>query len=170
MHQNIYVNGYVYTDGPLAPGSHCVAPTIELRNTMNSPVFVFYESRVEIGMDALANRQVVPPKGHCLITNLFPSLPEALSKIRIEDMFGNMECFVLEHNLESGYDVFPLHHYEGGSAWRRPCSALSLELSRSPFMPQFCGCAIPNWGNTVIVPLRLAGVCAAPAEPTEPCC
>ena len=167
---NIYMNGYIYTDGPLAPGSQCVAPTIEVRNSTSSPVIVFYESRVDLGMDALANRQVVPPKACCIITNLYPSQPGVLSKIRVEDMFGNMECFVLEHNLEAGYDVVPLHHYEGGEAWRRPCPALSLELQRSPYSPQFCGCSVPSWGNTIIVPLRLSCAAQAQPEPLEEGC
>lgn len=167
---NIYVNGYIYTAGPLALGSQCVAPTIELRNTMCSPVCVFYESRVELGMDTLANRQVVPPKGHCLITNLYPTLPGALSKIRVEDMVGNMECFVLEHNLEAGYDVFPLHHYEGEDAWHRPCPVLSLELQRPPYPAQLGGYSVPSRGNTIVVPLRLSCAPQAQPEPVEEYC
>jgi hypothetical protein len=160
-----YVNGYTYTSGPLAPGSQCVAPTVEVRNSMSSPVLVFYESRVDPGMDTLANRQVVPPRGYCIITNLYPSLPGAPSKIRVEDMFGNVECFVLEHNLEAGYDVFPLHHYDDGGARRGPCPVLSLELRRNPY-----GCSVPSWGNTVIVPLRLSCAPRAQSKPVEESC
>jgi len=167
---NIYVDGYVYPSGPLAPGSSCVAPLVEIRNTLCEPVVVFYESRVEIGMDALANRQVIPGKGVCLITGLFPSFPNELSKIRVEDLHGNMECFVLEHSLTHGYDVFPLHHYEGGQGyWRRHlCPALDLEVARDPYAPQFCGCNVPSWGQTVIVPLRVSCAPQPPPEPAQP--
>ena len=160
---NPYVNGYVYTSGALALGSQCVAPTIELTNSLSSPIFVFYESRVNPDVDALANRQVVPPKGHCIITNFYPSSPPALSKLRVEDMFGNVEAFVLAHDPERGYDVHPLHHYEGGDAWRRACSVLSLELSRDPYSPQFSSGTIPSLSATVAVPLRLS--CAPQAQP-----
>ena len=163
---NLYVDGYVYTNGPLAPGSACVAPLIELRNSLSEPVVVFYESRVDLGMDALANRQVIPGKGHCLITGLFPSLPGALSKLRVEDLFGNMECWVLEHHLEQGYDVYPLHSYEGGENYRRrKIPALNVELCRVPYAPQFCGCNVPSWSNTVIVPIRVGFAPHSQGEP-----
>ena len=150
---NPYVGGYVYTNGPLALGSSCVTPLLEIRNALCGPLVVWYESGVETGEEALANRQVLPAKSHCLLTGLFPSAPDALSKIRLEDLDGNTECWVLEHDLTHGYDVAPLHAYESGQR-RRERPTLDLRLARAPYAPQFQGCSTPAWGSTVIVPLR----------------
>ena len=147
-----YVNGYVYPSGALALGSRCFAPVVEIKNTLPLPVLLSYESRlVQLGAaeDVLANRQILAPKSSTLITNLQPSLPDAPSHIRVEDASGNLECFLLEHDLEGGYGV--RHLREEG----RAPPVLSLTARGEPYSIIFGGRVCSSLENKVILPLRL---------------
>ena len=162
--QNPFVNGYIYPSGPYALGSTCVAPILEIRNPANIPIVIFYESRVPLEEEALANRQVVPARGFCLVSGLLPSLPQLPSKIRVEDAAGNMENFVLTHTPEGGYDVTAFDYFEGCS--RRCPAGLDLRLAGDPYTLQVCGCKAPRWTGDVLVPLRVGHSPHAEAEPS----
>ncbi len=166
--QEPYVNGYVYTSGPLAPGSHCWAPLVEVRNGLCVPVVIYHESRVGEEEESLCNRQVVPPKGYVLLTGLFPSLPGFPSKIRIEDADGHVQTFTLEHSPTYGYFVAPIEERRYVAPNGPLCSAVELESHGEPFVPRFCGCQAPAWKETVIVPLRIRALRHVPHEHCEP--
>lgn len=157
--QEPYVNGYVYTSGPLALGSHCWAPLIEIRNGLCVPAVVYYESRVGEEEDSLCNRQVLPPKGLALLTGLLPSLPGFPSKLRVEDADGNVAAFTLEHSPTYGYYMAPAEE-PGYAAPNGPriCGGVELEGNAQPYVPRFCGCQAPAWKDTVLVPLRIRAV------------
>uniref|UniRef100_A0A6C0C193 Uncharacterized protein n=1 Tax=viral metagenome TaxID=1070528 RepID=A0A6C0C193_9ZZZZ len=142
------MNGYVYPDGPYAVGSRCYAPILELFNSCSDAILVRFDSRVstDAGEHELRNCIWVPSKGYTLLTGVLPSVGEQLSKIIIEDSCGHVECYTLEHDPVYGYNVCCVNDCTE--------SALSLRVSRTPYSPQFCGCNVPIWKDTVIVPLR----------------
>lgn len=147
---DIYMNGYIYPGGPLAPGSSCFAPILEITNASCEVMTVRYASRVDCDTpDALVNNTVVPPRAFILITGLLPSIPGAPSKIFVEDSCGGGECYTLEHDLEQGYCICPF----GDASIASHC--LKLHVVKDPYPPHFCGCQVPSWGNTVIVPARI---------------
>lgn len=151
---NPYIQGIVYSDGGLAPGSSCSAPILEIRNTLCEAVAVFYESGVCAGFDALANRQIVPAKGTVLLMNVRPTTGhEDLGKITIQDDCERSASFLLVHDAVHGYDVQPAHHVEGSGIYR--CRSLKLNVYKDPFVLNFCGCSQPLWGDNVLVPLRI---------------
>ena len=162
-----YVNGYVYPAGPLALGSECVAPIIEIRNSLCCPVTVTYESRE--GCGACANHQTVRPKSFCLIVGLLPSLPTCASTIHVVDTCGNAEDFVLIHSPIYGYDVVPLVDYEEGKVRCRKRPALDLHVCKDPYALAFCGCHAPSWGGNVLLPLRVTCAPHTCAEPEAAC-
>lgn len=150
---DIYMNGYVYPAGPYAVGSRCYAPILELFNCCQDCLTVRFASRVsvEANENALDNCLSVPSKGYTLLMGILPSSGDMLSKIFIEDSCGNVECYVLEHDQVHGYNVRCLNECAE--------TPLKMQVSRTPYVPQFCGCSVPIWKNTVIVPLR-ASKCA----------
>ena len=151
--ENIYVNGYIYPSGSPSLGSSCASPLLEIRNATGAPITICYASRVAIGCDVLESQQVIPAKGYCLVLNMYPSLMDELSKIRVEDCHGQMESFVLGHNAQEGYTITRLHEVEGG---RPVCENLDLRPRSDPYSMQFCGCNTPKWGNAVLVPLVIS--------------
>ncbi len=161
---DIFVNGYVYPSGPLAPGSTCVAPLVEVRNQLCEPVVVFYESRVEDCEEALANRQVIPPKARCLITGMLPSLPGRPSKFFLEDLQGRSTAYVLTHDPSGGYGVASLREFRGETSrarrhpWQGAGCGLRLSLRHDAYSLQLCGCHGGDWEPTVVVPLRVGRV------------
>ena len=151
--QDVYMNGYVYPDGPYAVGSRCYAPIIELSNGCHDCITIRFASRVsvEAGENALDNYLSVPSKGFTLLTGLLPSVGELLTQIVIEDSCGHVECYTLEHDAVYGYNVRNLNE----------CAKpeLDLRVTRTPYAPLFCGCNMPAWKDTVIVPLRASARC-----------
>jgi len=138
-----YVNGYVYTTGPLALGSSCNAPILDIKNTTAAPIVIFYEDLLTPNTQGLANRQIIAPKGHILISNFLPTqAPERQAHLRIEDIFGNVQSYVFVHDLEAGYSFEPV------SEESTRCG-LRLRSSSSAFVPEFCGCRQPRWKGNV---------------------
>lgn len=147
---NIYVNGYVYTDGPFAVGSRCFSPILEIYNSCNDVIRVKYASQdnASAKIDDFENCLVIPSKRYALLTGLMPSSVDVVSKISVEDTCGNVECYTLEHDPVGGYYLCCVDDSAE--------SNLKLRIARTPYAPQFCGCNVPMWKDTVIVPIKVS--------------
>ena len=154
------IHGIVHSEGPFALGSACAAPIVEIRNTLLTPVVVFYESLVDPMESALTNRQVVPAKSYCLLTGLHPSSRDLASKIRVEDMTGNFDSFLLRHHSTRGYEIECVCLDAVPPGHLRRCKPARLALGRAsdPYVLDATCNEAADWRNDVIVPLKITSM------------
>ena len=141
------MNGYVYPDGPYAVGSRCYAPIIEFFNGCADSITVRYTTNLH-GEEQPENCLHVPSKVYTLLTGILPASGDLSSSITVEDACGNSECYTLEHD--------PVHGYHLRCIDDREEAILKVRISRTPYAPQFCGCHVPVWKDTVIVPVKVS--------------
>lgn len=114
MNPGTYSHGYTYTTDALQLGAQCVAPIVEVRNTLTEPLTVFWVSRAPIPDAALAARgdrleQFLPnvvlvlPGQSGLIAGLLPSADPLLSVLQVTSEAIGATAFVFNFTAEKGY-------------------------------------------------------------------
>ena len=144
--QNPYIHGVIYPEGPLAPGSLCVAPVLLLQSALNIELKVAFDSRVTPGA-ALGNSVVLEPEGFVVLPNLLPSVPGYTSQIDITDAQGESLRLILEHDPVDGY---LLQQVTGPSAF---AATITAPAYREP-EPACTGAF--SLGGHIMVPVRIS--------------
>jgi len=176
MDSGLYFHGYDYTTGVLQLGAPCVAPILEVKNSLKEQITVSWVNRApvpeqsledqdQILEEILINQITVSPGGTSLITSVFPSAAPYLSVLQLQSASTGTDLFVLNFTAARGYFF---------SRVLKPC-APPPEGGEEVFTKDlFQGAAFAlnptppprsMWSNAIVFPVRVVKIPLSPALP-----
>ena len=173
MNSGIYFHGYNYTTGALQLGAPCVAPIIEVKNTLAEPLEVSWvcrtptpEAFLEADKDAQAPTNVteVLPGQSGLIAGLLSSTNGLLSMLQLKSDATLTTTFVFDFTADKGYFFTRVPHPCANPSCGEPFTIELLQAS--PFLLNAKTARASLWRNAIVCSTRAVKI---PLTASLPC-